>query len=233
MRFSVMTWKSDNARAGSIFGILDKDRQADQYQMDLLRAATSIPGRAMYMPVVWSNKHLAVCWAPDKVATLDEYPQPFLSCDNTVVVMSSNIGSSVFFQVGLSPEAQKEEVLSQVRATFRPEFLNRIDETIVFHPLGKDEIAGIVDIQLRRLQERLADRKLAIAITPAAREYLSMKGYDPTFGARPLKRLIQREVQDPLAMKLLGGDIREGDAVEVDREGDSLTFRRLEPGETV
>jgi len=147
--------------------------------------------------------------------------------------MTSNIGSPVFFQVGLSPEAQKEEVLSQVRATFRPEFLNRIDETIVFHPLGKDEIAGIVDIQLRRLQERLADRKLAIAIAPAAREYLSMKGYDPTFGARPLKRLIQREVQDPLAMKLLGGDIREGDAVEVDREGDSLTFRRLEPGETV
>jgi ATP-dependent Clp protease ATP-binding subunit ClpB len=152
---------------------------------------------------------------------------------NTIVVMTSNIGSSVFFESGLSPDAQKEEVLSQVRATFRPEFLNRIDETIVFHPLGKDEIAGIVDIQLRRLQERLADRKLTIAITPAAREYLSMKGYDPTFGARPLKRLIQREVQDPLAMKLLAGDIREGDAVEVDRQGDGLTFRRLEPAATV
>jgi ATP-dependent Clp protease ATP-binding subunit ClpB len=148
---------------------------------------------------------------------------------NTVVVMTSNIGSAVFFQPGRSPEEQREEVLAEVRATFRPEFLNRIDETIVFHPLGKDEIAGIVDIQLHNLQARLGERHLTLSVTPAAREYLAMKGYDPTFGARPLKRLIQREVQDPLAMQLLAGEIREGDAVEVDVSGEGLAFRRLEP----
>jgi ATP-dependent Clp protease ATP-binding subunit ClpB len=148
---------------------------------------------------------------------------------NTVVVMTSNIGSAVFFQPGRSPEEQREEVLAEVRATFRPEFLNRIDETIVFHPLGKDEIAGIVDIQLRNLQARLGDRHLRLSVTPAAREYLAMKGYDPTFGARPLKRLIQREVQDPLAMQLLAGEIREGDALDVDVSGDGLVFRRIQP----
>src|SRR5947209_1880699 len=91
---------------------------------------------------------------------------------NTVVVMTSNIGSAVFFQAELSPDEQREGVLAEVRGTFRPEFLNRIDETIVFHPLGKDEIAGVVDIQLRHLRERLADRQLAVTLTPAAREPL-------------------------------------------------------------
>jgi ATP-dependent Clp protease ATP-binding subunit ClpB len=144
---------------------------------------------------------------------------------NTIVVMTSNIGSPVFFQPGLSPDQQREAVLAEVRETFRPEFLNRVDEIIVFHPLGKDEIAGIVDIQLRLLQQRLADRKLTVTLTPAAREYLAVKGYDPSYGARPLKRLIQREVQDALAMKLLAGEINEGDAVEIDRGGEGLEFR--------
>ena len=148
---------------------------------------------------------------------------------NTIVVMTSNLGSAVFFQPGLSPEQQEEAVLAEVRATFRPEFLNRIDETIVFHPLGKEEIAGVVDIQLRHLQERLADRKLAVNLTPAARDYLAMKGFDPSFGARPLKRLIQREVQDALAMKLLAGEISEGDTVEIDRGAEGLVFRPLAP----
>jgi ATP-dependent Clp protease ATP-binding subunit ClpB len=147
---------------------------------------------------------------------------------NTVVVMTSNIGSAYFFQPGLSPEQQTEAVLSEVRQIFRPEFLNRIDETIVFHPLGKDELAQVVDIQLRLLEARLAERKLHVELSPAAREYLATKGYDPTFGARPLKRLIQREVQDPLAMKLLAGEIREGDRVEVDRDGEGLAFRTTE-----
>jgi ATP-dependent Clp protease ATP-binding subunit ClpB len=120
--------------------------------------------------------------------------------------------------------------LAEVRETFRPEFLNRVDEIIVFQPLGKDEIAGIVDIQVRLLQERLAARKLTVTLTPAAREYLALKGYDPAYGARPLKRLIQREVQDALAMKLLAGEIREGDSVEIDRDGpDGLVFRSVEP----
>ncbi len=98
----------------------------------------------------------------------------------------------------------------------------------MFHPLGKDGIAGIVDIQLRTLQTRLGDRHLALSVSAAAREYLAMKGYDPAFGARPLKRLIQREVQDPLAMQLLAGELHDGDAVEADVAGEGLAFRRLE-----
>jgi ATP-dependent Clp protease ATP-binding subunit ClpB len=148
---------------------------------------------------------------------------------NTVVVMTSNIGSHFFFQDDLSPDQQRELVLSEVRQTFRPEFLNRVDEIIVFHPLGKDEIAGIVDIQLRQLQQRLAERKLSVSLTPSAREYLAVKGYDPQFGARPLKRLIQREIQDVLAMKLLSGEIRDGDAIEVDRNAEGLEFRAHVP----
>jgi ATP-dependent Clp protease ATP-binding subunit ClpB len=148
---------------------------------------------------------------------------------NTVIVMTSNIGSQWFVTSGLSPDEQESHVLEEVRATFRPEFINRVDELIVFHPLGKDEIAGIVDIQVRLLQQRLADRKLALQLTPGGREYLATKGYDPAYGARPLKRLIQREIQDVLALKLLGGDIREGDTVEIDRDGDGLTFRVVEP----
>jgi ATP-dependent Clp protease ATP-binding subunit ClpB len=146
---------------------------------------------------------------------------------NTVVVMTSNIGSQYFFAAGLSPEQQAESVLAELRSTLRPEFLNRVDEVIVFHPLGKDEIAEIVDVQIGLLQQRLADRNLAVTLTPAAREYLALKGYDPQFGARPLKRLIQREVQDALAMKLLAGDIREGDVIEIDRDGSAggLVFR--------
>jgi ATP-dependent Clp protease ATP-binding subunit ClpB len=151
---------------------------------------------------------------------------------NTIVVMTSNIGSQVFFESGLSPEQQRERVLEAMRQTFRPEFLNRVDETIVFHPLGKDEIAGIVDIQIGLLQQRLADRKLTVALTPAAREYLAVKGYDPTYGARPLKRLIQREVQDALAMKLLAGEIKEGDTIEIDRGEAGLEFRAKVPAET-
>ena len=146
---------------------------------------------------------------------------------NTVIVMTSNLGSGVFFQGGLSPDEQREAVLDQVRATFRPEFVNRVDEIIVFHPLGKEEIAGIVDIQISILQRRLADRKLTLELTPAAREHLAVTGYDPTFGARPLKRLIQREVQDVLAMKLLSGELREGDTVEIDSGPGGLEFRSV------
>jgi ATP-dependent Clp protease ATP-binding subunit ClpB len=104
--------------------------------------------------------------------------------------------------------------------------LNRVDEIIVFEPLDKDEIAAIVDIQVRALAQRLADRRLDIELTGAARQYLAEKGYDPVFGARPLKRLIQKEVQDFLALALLRGEFSEGDRVVVDREGDGLTYRR-------
>ncbi len=144
---------------------------------------------------------------------------------NTVVIMTSNLGSYVFADPTTSPDERREKVLAEVRATFRPEFVNRVDEIIVFQPLGREEIGQIVDIQLRQLQERMEGRKLSVRLTDRAREYLADKGYDPAFGARPLKRLIQREVQDALAMKLLSGEIREGDQLEIDRGGEGLEFR--------
>ncbi|MGH2675839.1 MAG: AAA family ATPase, partial [Actinomycetota bacterium] len=144
---------------------------------------------------------------------------------NAVLIMTSNLGSNWFFEERLSPDQRRERVLTQVREALRPEFLNRVDEIIVFDPLDKAEIGRIVEIQLRLLSERLSARKLEIELTDAAREYLTENGYDPSFGARPLKRLIQREVQDPLAMKLLSGELSEGRRVVVDRAGDGLTFQ--------
>jgi ATP-dependent Clp protease ATP-binding subunit ClpB len=144
---------------------------------------------------------------------------------NAVVIMTSNLGSRWFFEEWLSPDERRERVIEEVYKTFRPEFLNRLDEIIVFDPLGKDEIASIVEIQVRELQERLAAKRLELRLTDAAREYLAEKGYDPNFGARPLKRLIQREVADALANRLLAGDIAEGSVVEIDRDGEGLVFR--------
>ena len=143
---------------------------------------------------------------------------------NTVVIMTSNLGGFLFADPGSSAEERTEKVMAEVRATFRPEFVNRVDEIIVFQPLGREEIAQIVDIQVRMLQRRLESRRLVISITDAAREYLTNKGFDPTYGARPLKRLIQREIQDALAVKLLSGELAEGDEVEVDAQGGGLTF---------
>ncbi|MFB3739210.1 MAG: ATP-dependent chaperone ClpB [Candidatus Velamenicoccus archaeovorus] len=148
---------------------------------------------------------------------------------NTVVIMTSNLGSFVFADPTASPEERREKVLAEVRASFRPEFVNRVDEIIVFEPLGRDEIAQIVDIQIGQLQRRLTDRKLTIALSDAARAYLADKGFEPAYGARPLKRLLQREVQDALAMKVLAGEVREGDHVEIDAEGGALTFRVRQP----
>jgi ATP-dependent Clp protease ATP-binding subunit ClpB len=143
---------------------------------------------------------------------------------NTIVIMTSNLGSYVYDDAGLSADERTAKVMDEVHATLRPEFVNRVDEIVVFSPLGRGEIAQIVDIQLRGLQRRLAGRKLSIEVTDGAREYLAHKGYDPAFGARPLKRLIQREVQDPLAMRLLDGAIREGDEVTIDRGEAGLEF---------
>jgi ATP-dependent Clp protease ATP-binding subunit ClpB len=142
---------------------------------------------------------------------------------NAILVMTSNIGSGYFFQPELSPEQQREAVLAEVRATFRPEFLNRVDDIIVFHPLGKDDIAGIVDIQIRLLQQRLAERKLTVTLTSAAREYLAVKGYDPAYGARPLKRLIQQDIETPIARLLVKGELRDGETATIDRKDGHLT----------
>jgi ATP-dependent Clp protease ATP-binding subunit ClpB len=144
---------------------------------------------------------------------------------NTIVIMTSNLGSAVFSDPSIEREKQREAVLEDVRGYFRPEFVNRIDEIVVFEPLGRDEIAQIVDIQLRSLRRRLDERGLTIELTDEARAYLATKGYEPAFGARPLKRLIQREIQDPLAIRLLSGQIRDGDVVTIDASADGLEFR--------
>jgi ATP-dependent Clp protease ATP-binding subunit ClpB len=148
---------------------------------------------------------------------------------NAIVIMTSNLGGAIFADPTAAPEDRREKVLADVRGHFRPEFVNRIDEIVVFEPLGQDEIAQIVDIQLAILERRLAERKLTVTLTAAARDHLADRGYDPAFGARPLKRLIQRDVQDPLAMKLLSGEISEGDAVEIDADDAGLVFRVSEP----
>jgi ATP-dependent Clp protease ATP-binding subunit ClpB len=152
---------------------------------------------------------------------------------NTVVIMTSNLGSVMFTDMSAPAEERREKVLAEVRATFRPEFVNRVDEIVVFQPLGRQEIAQIVRIQLRQLQGRLADRKLELELTPAALEYLANKGFDPAFGARPLKRVIQRELQDALAMRLLGGEVHDGDRITVDVRDGHLAFETAGAGSVV
>src|SRR5690606_23912586 len=112
---------------------------------------------------------------------------------------------------------------------FRPEFLNRIDEIVVFHPLRKEHLAQIVDIQLRRVTKLLADKGYHLEVSQSARDYIAEAGYDPSFGARPLKRAIQRELQDPLALRLLAGEFDEGDTILVERGTDGLTFSVTSP----
>jgi ATP-dependent Clp protease ATP-binding subunit ClpB len=144
---------------------------------------------------------------------------------HAIVIMTSNLGSAIFQDPATPPEKQREAILEDVRASFRPEFVNRIDEIVVFDPLGPEQIREIVDIQVRLLSERVAERTLSLELTDAARDALARRGYDPAFGARPLRRLIQREVQDRLAMLLLSGEVAEGDRVVIDAEGDELAFR--------
>jgi ATP-dependent Clp protease ATP-binding subunit ClpB len=136
---------------------------------------------------------------------------------NTLIVMTSNIGSEYLVnqKEGEDTEAVREYVMAEVRQRFRPEFLNRIDEIILFHRLKRDQMAAIVDIQMRRLQKLLADRNITIELDDRARQWLANKGYDPAYGARPLKRVIQRFVQDPLAEQVLSGRIKDGDHVRL------------------
>ena len=140
---------------------------------------------------------------------------------NTVVIMTSNLGNQLWEG---GHDVSRAEVTKLLQAHFRPEFLNRIDEIVLFHPLEKEHLVGIVDIQLRRVSALLADKGHPLEVTEAARRYLAETGYDPDYGARPLKRLIQRELQDPLAMKILSGEFQEGQTIRVDRGTDGLTF---------
>ena len=120
----------------------------------------------------------------------------------------------------------RERVTAALRAHFKPEFLNRVDDVVIFNALGREQIGRILEIQLELLRKRLAERRLSLELTPAALDFLAQRGYDPQYGARPLKRLIQREVQDPLAMRILQGEFAEGKTVKGDlaATGESLTF---------
>jgi ATP-dependent Clp protease ATP-binding subunit ClpB len=145
---------------------------------------------------------------------------------NTIVIMTSNLGSGVFQDPSLAPEKRRDEILEDVRGYFRPEFVNRIDEIVVFEPLTREDLRRIVDIQVGALDDRLASRKLSLELSEDAYTLLANEGYDPTFGARPLKRLLQRELENPLATKLLSGEIRDGDTVRVAVAGGKLTLER-------
>ena len=144
---------------------------------------------------------------------------------NTVLIMTSNIGSQHILEaqhLRKSYEEIRNLVLRELRLHFRPEFLNRVDETVVFHPLTAQELGRIVDIQLGRLRERLAERRITLSLTPAARTHIAALGYDPVYGARPLKRLIQQEVETPMARQLVKGELRDGDSAVVDVKDDRI-----------
>jgi ATP-dependent Clp protease ATP-binding subunit ClpB len=148
---------------------------------------------------------------------------------NTVIVMTSNLGSDLIQEAsrrGDDAEKLKDKLMDVLRHTFRPEFLNRIDETVIFKSLGREQLEAIVEIQLRDLRKRLAERKLKLEVTKEAGALLAERGYDPVFGARPLKRQIQRLIENPLAVEVLAGHFAEGDTVVVDSDGDTLSFRR-------
>jgi ATP-dependent Clp protease ATP-binding subunit ClpB len=146
---------------------------------------------------------------------------------NTVVIMTSNLGSHIIMEAGLSDELIRARVMEEMRQHFRPEFLNRVDEILIFHRLSQDHLRAIVDIQLRGLQKRLGERNIELALTDKAREFLAERGFDPAYGARPLKRLIQKEIQDRLALRLLQGEFADGDRIEADAEDSGLVFRKL------
>ena len=149
---------------------------------------------------------------------------------NTVLIMTSNIGSQYILEHGTSNWEQVEtKVLELLRQTFKPEFLNRVDDVIIFRPLSAQDIERIVDLQLARVEKLLADRKLTLEVTPAAKQLIVSDGYDPVYGARPLKRAIQRLLQNPLALAVLEGEYQEGDRIRVDRakDGNSLAFQRV------
>jgi ATP-dependent Clp protease ATP-binding subunit ClpB len=144
---------------------------------------------------------------------------------NTVIIMTSNIGSQYILDVTDRKERNRR-VMDALRAHFRPEFLNRVDEIIIFDRLTEDELVTIVDIQLRRVIKRLSQRNLQLTLTDAAKKLLAKEGFDPVFGARPLKRTIQRDLLDPLSLELLEGKFKEGDSIRADVVGDRITFKK-------
>ena len=148
---------------------------------------------------------------------------------NTVVIMTSNIGSH-FLTEGIDQEIAEERVVGALREHFRPEFLNRVDEIVVFGRLTQEQLGAIVELQGERLRRRLEERGVALEITGEARELLARAGFDPAYGARPLKRVVQRRIENPLAQKVLAGDVRDGDRVVVGADGEELTFTVADRG---
>jgi ATP-dependent Clp protease ATP-binding subunit ClpB len=147
---------------------------------------------------------------------------------NTILIMTSNLGSQFLVDPSMDGDAKREAVLSAVRTSFKPEFLNRLDDVIIFDALSTEELTKIVDLQIERLAHRLSERRLTLTVTDAAREWLALTGYDPAYGARPLRRLVQSSIGDPLARELLGGEVLDGDEVivDVDPAADALKVKR-------
>src|SRR6185437_8608477 len=137
---------------------------------------------------------------------------------NTILILTSNLGSTDIANQSMDEDTKRETVMAVVRATFKPEFLNRLDDIILFDPLTTEELAEIVDLQVAALAKRLAERRLTLHVTPAAREWLALTGFDPVYGARPLRRLVQSAIGDQLARALLAGQIVDGDTVLVDTD---------------
>jgi ATP-dependent Clp protease ATP-binding subunit ClpB len=150
---------------------------------------------------------------------------------NIILILTSNLGSQYIADPALDAAATRDAVMSVVRATFKPEFLNRLDDVILFDALTTEELTSIVDLQVARLAKRIADRRLTLEVTPAAKEWLAVTGFDPVYGARPLRRLIQSAIGDQLARGLLSGEISQGDGVlvDLDEATDQLTVRAVRP----
>jgi ATP-dependent Clp protease ATP-binding subunit ClpB len=147
---------------------------------------------------------------------------------NAILILTSNLGSMLLADPTLDEQDKRKKAMEVVRASFKPEFLNRLDDVVMFDALGTDELARIVDLQLALLADRLADRRLTLQVSDAAKEWLALTGYDPVYGARPLRRLVQSAIGDKLAKAILVGEIKDGDAVRVDLDeaADTLTVQR-------
>lgn len=141
---------------------------------------------------------------------------------NVILILTSNLGSQFLVDPLLSEDDKRNAVMAAVRSAFKPEFLNRLDDVVLFDPLSLEEIGHIVELQVDALGRRLRDRRLTLDVTPAAREWLALEGYDPAYGARPLRRLVQRQIGDNLARALLAGEVHDGQTVHVDRGADGL-----------
>jgi len=157
---------------------------------------------------------------------------------NTLIIMTSNLGSQYILDMSDQDPGKMEQLIQQaLREHFRPEFLNRVDEIVIFRPLTREDLRAIVDLTVEGLRRMLADREIGLKLTDAARDALAEEGYDPNFGARPLKRTLQRRVQNPLAMRLLKGEFKAGQVAEVDFKKGEFVFRagvpeRAEPVRT-